>query len=292
MLQFGLLVIPLIYARTLLSQPEEDTGIAAGKKGYDGDEPSLDGSDLSVDSSTACISHYDDISIEESIGDEASRIELCKLLGPIVPSDERLVNSERRLELPDNLHDSIVIDLPVGYHRTRRAFLTSSSTFWTDAILKHALGYDKINCTGWDRHDETIGLPDEDLPGHINVQEFIGVSRTTSYVMPARKLVGKSAATETATLLSYSEDFFAIEMKTSTPDVPFGKKFLARTQITVVNLGNNKCQMICSVQPEFPNGPPLGMKGQITKGMKSGTMETFEKIGSHIKNCAISYGWC
>eukprot|EP00553_Chaetoceros_curvisetus_P009651 CAMPEP_0204634876 /NCGR_PEP_ID=MMETSP0717-20131115/30273_1 /ASSEMBLY_ACC=CAM_ASM_000666 /TAXON_ID=230516 /ORGANISM="Chaetoceros curvisetus" /LENGTH=305 /DNA_ID=CAMNT_0051653449 /DNA_START=60 /DNA_END=974 /DNA_ORIENTATION=- len=303
MLQVGLLILPLIYAKLFPKQDEEDATGSSGKNGYlfGGDEPSLAGSDLSLDSpkrslysplgSPRSISHFnfDDCSIEESTIDEASRVELCGLLGPTVPIDDNDIDPERFLTLPENLRDKVIIDLPVGYHRTRRAFLTSSSNFWTDSILIKALGYDDVNCTGWDRHDEIIGLPDH--PDGVNMKEFIGATKTTSYVMPAGKLVGSSVATETTTLSDYTDDFFVIQMKTSTPGVPFGKKFLAKTQIIVVNLGHNQCQMICSVEPEFPHGPPLGMKGQITKGMKAGTMEMFEKIGSHIKNCATSYGW-
>lgn len=304
MLQVGLLVLPLIYAKLFPKQDDEDATRSSEKNGYlyGGDEPSLAGSDLSLESprrslysplgSPRCISHfdYDDISIEESTIDEASQVELCGLLGPPVPIDDNGIDPERFLTLPDNLHDTVIIDLPVGYHRIRRAFLTSSSNFWTDSILIKALGYDEVNCTGWDRHNATIGLPD--LPNSVDVKEYIGATKTTTYVMPAGKLVGSSVATERTTLSDYTDDFFVIKMKTYTPGVPFGKKFLAKTQITVVNLGHNQCQMICSVEPEFPHGPPLGMKGQITKGMKVGTMETFDKIGAHIKNCAISYGWC
>ncbi len=157
MLQVGLLVLPLIYAKLFPKQDDEDATGSSEKNGYlyGGDEPSLAGSDLSLDSprrsmysplgSPRCISHfdYDDISIEESTIDEASLVELCGLLGPTVPIDDNGIDPERFLTLPDNLHDTVTIDLPVGYHRTRRAFLTSSSNFWTDSILIKALGYDE-----------------------------------------------------------------------------------------------------------------------------------------------------
>lgn len=122
--------------------------------------------------------------------------------------------------------------------------------------------------------------------------DVIGAKKETSYRMPAGRLVGASTAYETATISAYESEFFALSISTATPGVPFGSRFLARTQIVVINTGENTCKLVCSVEAEFPKGPPMGMKGQIQKGMKKGTLETFEKIGSFIKNCAVSYGWC
>ncbi len=126
----------------------------------------------------------------------------------------------------------------------------------------------------------------------MKLSDFVGAQKVTSYLMPAGRLVGANMAHETATITAYETDFFALTMVTSTPDVPFGSRFNAKTQIVVVNTGENTCELICSVEPEFPHGPPMGMKGQIQRGMKKGSLDTFEKIGSHIRNCAVSYGWC
>jgi len=146
-----------------------------------------------------------------------------------------------------------------------------------------------ISTTGWDHpHEGVIGAPT--LPPHLNSADIIGASKNTTYLMPAGRLVPKTIAYENATLIAYNDNFFAVKMVTSTPGVPFGKRFLARTQIIVINTGENSCRMICSVEPEFPDGPPLGMGGSIRKGMKTGTIQTFEKMASHITGCAVSYG--
>ncbi len=149
----------------------------------------------------------------------------------------------------------------------------------------------RVNTKGWEHtYDGFIGDPY--LPEHIQPSDFVGATKQTSYLMPPGRLIGASMAYETTKITAYAENHFALSTTTSTPGVPFGTKFFAKTQIIVVNTGPNRCELICSVEPEFPSGPPLGMKGQISKGMKHGTFETYEKIASHIRNCAVSYGWC
>mmetsp|Transcript_3383 Transcript_3383/g.4982 ORF Transcript_3383/g.4982 Transcript_3383/m.4982 type:complete len:320 (+) Transcript_3383:588-1547(+) len=288
MIEIGFILLPLIAATKAIfsSKDEENAEVSY----LHGGEPCLSESDVSVDSLTAsfCLNSESDISIDESCTDQLTQFELCNLLGPIVPEDSALNVGHPTFSLPSNYDAVIVIDLPVGYFRARRAFLSSSSNFWTESILRNALKYEEVESTKWDHHDQGIGLPN--LSRGVRDADLIGASRTISYVMPAGKLVGASMATEIATLTEHNDDFFAIQMKTATPGVPFGKKFLALTQIVIINNGGNTCQMICSVEPVFPDGPPLGMKGQIKRGMKSGTIAMFEKIGAHIKNCATSYG--
>lgn len=255
-------------------------------------------SDCSVSDATCVDTSFDDSSIEESssVFDEScSFAQLCKLIGPIVQEDEEETRSTSTIDnktLPSNLEFSKTIELPVGYLRLRKAFLSSKSQFWTDSILKNALGYEEVKCTEWEHHhNELIGRLD--LPSNISHEDLIGATRETSYLMPAGRLVPANMAYESCTLKEYNDNFFTLCMSTRTPDVPFGKRFIAETKIIVVRTGKNSCQMICSVEAEFPNGPPLGMKGQIKRGMRRGTMDTFEKIGNHIKKCASSRGyWC
>lgn len=289
-MQLGLIVIPFIFAKEVFGKDiNKPNNVLGASNIADGDDSEPDLSLTSSDVSS-CSSSIDGLSIDESYVDEASQIQLCNLLGPSVPGDET-ISTANNSNLPPSLEDSITIDLPVGFLRTRRAFLSNKSKFWTDSILKKALNYDEVKSSGWvHAHQHFIGDPH--LPPHLDVSDLIGASKETTYRMPASRLVSASMAFETSTLIAYTDDFFAISISTSTPEVPFGRKFLARTQIVVINTGNNSCRMICSVEPEFPNGPPLGMKWQIQKGMKKGTLEMFAKIGSHIKNCAVSYGWC
>lgn len=94
-------------------------------------------------------------------------------------------------------------------------------------------------------------------------------------------------AYEIATITAYSDHCFALEMKTTNPDVPYGKKFIAYTKIVVYNTGENTCQMNCSVETIFPEGPlAMGVGWQIKNAMKVGSMEVFKKIGSSIRDYA------
>lgn len=310
MVPLALLAIPIFFAKEVFSndventlncmQPDDDTNDDDYDSSTTGVSLSLTSSSVSSSSSSYC--DGDDISIDESYVDEASHVQLCSLLGPRVLEDEQSIrssntntNTNTRSKLPPNLHDSVVIQLPVGFYRLRRSFLSKESRFWTESILKIALHYQEVRTAGWEHtsiQESFLHVGDPNPPRHVNPSDFVGAQRETSYLMPAGRLVGASTAYETATITAYDADFFALTMSTSTPGVPFGKRFSAKTQIVVVNTGDNSCELICSVEPEFPNGPPMGMKGQIQRGMKRGTIDMFEKIGSHIRNCAVSYGWC
>jgi len=105
--------------------------------------------------------------------------------------------------------------------------------------------------------------------------------------MPKTGLVSPSMAYETAMLSHYNDEFFVLQRTTTTPDAPFGKSYVAKTQIVVINTGRNSCKMICSVETEFPSGPPLAMGWQIRKGMKDGTSEVFRKMGEAIRFHAL-----
>ncbi len=105
--------------------------------------------------------------------------------------------------------------------------------------------------------------------------------------MPKTTFVRANMAYEAATITAYDDHCFAVEMKTSNPDVPYGKKFIAHTKIVVLNRGENACEMICSVETIFPTGPPkMGIGRQIENAMKIGSMDVFKKIGSSIRNAA------
>lgn len=59
-------------------------------------------------------------------------------------------------------------------------------------------------------------------------------------------------------LSTFLQQFLSMHFHTArNPDVPFGKTFVAWTQILVENTGSNACKLTCSVEPEFPNGEPM-----------------------------------
>jgi hypothetical protein len=86
---------------------------------------------------------------------------------------------------------------------------------------------------------------------------------------------------ETNKIEAYNDYVFCLKKVASNPDVPYGKTFRAWTQFLVINTGNNTCRLICSVEAEFPNGPPL-VSRQIKSGMRAGTGELFVKVGETI----------
>jgi hypothetical protein len=282
MLQF--FIPPIILAFPTCGKVQEKKEQAILRRDSAGSEddislPSL--GDISIGSGESFIS--------EHTCDELSQVELCHLIGPKVSKDDLKHSLPADLVKPKNLEHSMTMNLPVGYYRLRRAFLADDDDFWNNRVLNRTLQYKNISSKGWDRHQNVIGTPS--LPGHIKPQDIIGATKKTEYLMPKTALVKANMAYETATITEYNDSCFAIEMFTTNPDVPFGKKFIAHTKIIVYNTGENTCYMECSVQTEFPNGPPMGLAWKIKGAMKSGSMEVFEKIGSSIINCAVSYGW-
>lgn len=106
--------------------------------------------------------------------------------------------------------------------------------------------------------------------------------------MPKSAFVKANMAYETNILIEYNDYCFAIKKKTSTPDVPYGSSFFTWTQIVVTDTGNETCRMVCSVEAEFPNGPPM-VGGQIKSGMRSGTAAFFVQLGETICKYADEY---
>ena len=47
------------------------------------------------------------------------------------------------------------------------------------------------------------------------------------------------------------------------------------------NLGGNNVKMTCSVEAEFPNGPPM-IARQIQSGLRAGTADSFVSLGETI----------
>ena len=143
----------------------------------------------------------------------------------------------------------------------------------------------RVETKHWDHHDNVIGKIH--LPPDIKHTDLIGAKSETNYRRPKSIFIGAHMANETSTLMEYNENCFAIRKETTTPDVPFGSKFIALTQIVVLNMGHGTCKMICSSEAEFPNGVPLGAGWQIKNAMKVGTFETFGKINDAIQSACF-----
>jgi len=219
----------------------------------------------------------------EKICDDAeclSETSCNKALGPEVKEDENDCSIPSDFVPPENLKYFVEFDLPVGFLRLRRAFLNKESPFWLETILEGALQYKEVLLSEWDHHDSQIGL--SRTPSIVKGEDFIGAKMTANFLMPKTTLIAANVATETTVLSAYNDYCFALKKSTLTPDVPFGNRFVAHTQMVVLNKGKNSCKLICSVQAEFPDGEPMGIGWKIKKGMKSGSMDTFEKIKDKI----------
>jgi hypothetical protein len=107
-------------------------------------------------------------------------------------------------------------------------------------------------------------------------------------MMPKSAFVKANVCNETAYIEAYNDYCFAMKKKALTPDVPYGSTFIAWTKFVVINTGGDSCKILCSVEAEFPNGPPM-VSRQIKSGMRAGVGELFVKIGETISKYADEY---
>jgi hypothetical protein len=209
------------------------------------------------------------------------------LLGPLIKADNSPApRPPDGFELPENLEFvGLEIDLPVGFHRLRWAFLDKDSVFTKDGIFREAK-YENITIGDWNKHNDVIGAPN--LPDGIYEKDIIGAEKETTYLMPKSVFVSANMATETTKITAYNEYCFCIKKRCLTPDVPYGSTFVAWTQMVFINTGNNTTHMTCSVEAEFPNGPPM-ISRQIKSGMRAGVGDCFVLVGETIVKYSDEY---
>ena len=143
-----------------------------------------------------------------------------------------------------------------------------------------------IKIAPWSKHDDAIGLAT--LPPGLTDDSIVGAEREISYLMPKSAFVKANTCYETSYIDMYSDYCFVIRKKTLTPEVPYGSTFVAWTKYVVINTGVHSCKLICYVEAEFPNGPPM-ISRQIKNGMRAGVGELFVKIGETITKYADHY---
>jgi len=215
----------------------------------------------------------------EAEGEEEATI-LGPLLGPAIKEDKNPAVPPSDFVTPENLEDvNFEMDLPVGFRRLRWALLHKDSSFIKEAVMETESKQENITMGGWDKHNDTIGLPK--APDGVNEADYIGATAETSYLMPKSAFVKANMAYETATIAEYNDYCLVLKKATLTPDVPYGGTFIAHTQIVITNTGNNSCKLVCSVEAEFPNGPPM-VGRQIKSGMRAGTADAFVIFGETI----------
>ena len=94
----------------------------------------------------------------------------------------------------------------------------------------------------------------------------------------------------TRTFLPFWAPFFVLVLSLNHNTASSGGTFIAHTQIVITNTGNNSCKIVCSVEAEFPNGPPM-VGRQIKSGMRAGTADAFVIFGETICKYAEHFPW-
>lgn len=249
---------------------------------------------------------------QEAAG-EGDEVELLgPLLGPTIKEDGGPAPPiPEGFEVPENLEFvGLELNLQVGFRRLRWALLNSESTFISDVVWKSESNYEKyvvvaqwfhrrlkfslrlvlilcsITVNEWNKYNTAIGAAK--LPDGVKEEAFIGAERECSYLMPKSAFVAANMAFETSFIEAYNDYCFSCKKRALTPDVPYGSTFEAWTKYVVINTGKNSCKMICSVEAEFPNGPPM-ISRQIKSGMRAGVGELFVKTGETIQKYSNAY---
>lgn len=139
----------------------------------------------------------------------------------------------------------------------------------------------------WTRHNDEIGSPNPPT-GDVKEEDFVGAEREGQYLMPKSGFVGANTAYDTHIITAYNDYCFCVKKRTLSPEVPYGSTFVTWTQMIFTNTGNDTCHLVCSVEAEFPNGPPM-ISGQIKSGMRAGTALSFVLMGEIIIRYAEEY---
>mmetsp|Transcript_37812 Transcript_37812/g.85087 ORF Transcript_37812/g.85087 Transcript_37812/m.85087 type:complete len:915 (+) Transcript_37812:113-2857(+) len=225
-------------------------------------------------------------------GDETdSKPVLGPLLGPAVKEDNSPVTLPADFIVPVDLEFiGLETDLPgVGFKRIRWAILHSESSFLEKAFFAPIMSYDKISMEQWKKKEDDIeGVGATKPPDGVDESSFVGARREFSYLMPKSAFVKANMCYATFEISRYDEHCLVIKEKTLTPDVPYGNTFISWTQYSIVNNGRNSCRLVCSVEAEFPQGPPMVAR-QIKSGMRTGTAEKFVALGEAICRYAEAF---
>lgn len=135
----------------------------------------------------------------------------------------------------------------------------------------------------WSKHANVIGMGT--LPDGIKESDIVGAERKLSYLMPKSVFVKANTCYETGYIDAYNDYCFVLRKKAFNPEVPYGSTFFVWTKYVIINTGGDSCKLICSVEAEFPNGPPI-ISRQIKGGMRTGVGELFVKTGKTINKYA------
>lgn len=142
----------------------------------------------------------------------------------------------------------------------------------------------------WDKSDADIGQTEANIPlGSPASASFIGAQRNCQYLMPKSGIVKANMAYETHTIVEYNDYIFVTDKITKTPEVPFGSSFESHVKTIIVNMGNDQCKMIASVEAKFVDKPPM-IAWKIKSAMYSGVTDYFVAKGETI--CEHAFQEC
>ena len=148
---------------------------------------------------------------QESASQEKGQV-LGPLLGPAIAADKLPASIPEGFEVPPNLEFiGLELDLPVGFHRLRWAFLSKKSDFVTEALYRTEAKYENIVMGTWDKHAEHIGEPK--LPEGVNPAEFIGAQKEGEYLMPKSAFVSANMSYETSIIVAYNDYCLCVKKK-------------------------------------------------------------------------------
>lgn len=130
---------------------------------------------------------------QETDQQEVGRV-LGNLLGPVIKEDKAPAVEPPGFEMPPHYDFvGLELDLPVGFRRLRWALLHHESTFMTEALWKAESKFENITRGEWATHNEDIGKPAP--PPTVNPEDFVGVERESSYLMPKSAFVNANVST-------------------------------------------------------------------------------------------------
>ena len=203
------------------------------------------------------------------------------LLGPLVKADNDSAVQPYEYYPPENLrHVNLRLNIPVGYRRMRRTFLSTRSEFLKFAVYSERLGYENVEVLPWNKCGRSIGK--EKLGKNEKWSNFVGATKTLQYIFPGSDEIGDShVAYETMELIEYNDFCFAVKSILKTPDLPFGSEYETHIQTIIIDKGINNCRMICSSEVVV-TGMELDDDWQVRNAMRHRAAEFSFALGDAI----------
>ncbi len=247
--------------------------------------------DATMALSKADVSHYG-CSPRKEFGSRADNYEYMKtfvemnlkgrsLLGDMVVADNDSAVQPYEYYPPANLaHVNLRVNVPAGYRRLRRAFLSADSPFVSVAVYHERCKYRKMKAIPWNKCGQSIGKIK--LDKREKWSNFIGAEKTMQYICPGTDEVGPThVAYERMELIEYNDFCFAVKSIVKTPDLPYGSEYETAFQILFIDKGINNCRLICSSEVVV-TGMALDDDWQVRNAMRHRATDYFFAVADAI----------